>query len=104
MDGEKPSGTKANLPIHMILGVSEYARIKTKHVLRIGTPGEPIVEYAAFGWAVMAGGKEEGFNQMLLARDTEVHYAELCKLDVLGIKDKNESRNDEVYQEFKEQL
>ena len=25
-------------------------------------------------------------------------------MDVLGIKDKNESRNDEVYQEFKEQL
>ena len=35
---------------------------------------------------------------------TEADYAELCKLDVLGIKDKNESRNDEVYQEFKEQL
>ena len=97
------TNNKANLPIHMILGVSEYARIKTKHVLRIGTPGEPIVECAAFGWAIMAGGKEEGFNQMLLARGTEVHYAELCKLDVLGIKDKNESRNDEVYQEFKEQ-
>ena len=38
---------------------------------------------------------------MLLARDTEADYAELRKLDAL---DKNESRNDEVYQEFKEQL
>ena len=41
---------------------------------------------------------------MLLARDAEADYAELCKLDVLGIKDKNEIRNDEVYEEFKEQL
>ena len=41
---------------------------------------------------------------MLLARDTEADYAELCKLDVLGIKDKIESRNEEVYQEFKQQL
>ena len=41
---------------------------------------------------------------MLLARDTEADYAELCKLDVLGTKEKNESRNDEIYQEFKEQL
>ena len=88
----------------MILGASEYTRIKTKHVLRIGEPGEPIAEYAAFGWTIMSGGKEKGFNQMLLARDTEADYAELCKLDVLGIKDKNEGRNDEVYQEFKEQL
>ena len=41
---------------------------------------------------------------MLLARDKEANYAELCKLDVLGIKDKNKSRNYEVYEEFKEQL
>ena len=95
---------KANLPIHMILGASEYTRIKTKHVLRIGEPGEPIAEYTAFGWTIMSGGKEKGFNQMLLARDTEADYAELCKLDVLGIKNKNEGRNDELYQEFKEQL
>ena len=95
---------KANLPIHLILGASEYTRIKTKHVLRIGEPGEPIAEYVAFGWTIMSGGKEKGFNQMLLARDTEADYAELCKLDVLGIEDKNEGRNDEVYQEFKEQL
>ena len=52
----------------------------------------------------MSGGKEKGFNQMLLARDTEADYAELGKLDVPGIKDKNEGGNDEVYQEFKEQL
>ena len=41
---------------------------------------------------------------MLLARDTEADYAELCKLDVLRMKDKTERRNDEVYQEFREQL
>ena len=99
------TNNKADLPIHIILGVSEYGRIKTKHVLlRIGTPGDPLVEYAAFGWAIMSGGKKKGFNQMLLAKDTEAHYVKLCKLDVLGIKDKNESRNDEVHQKFKEQL
>ena len=90
--------------LYIRLWERECTRIKTKHVLRIGEPGEPIAEYAAFGWTIMSGGKEKGFNQMLLARDTEADYAELCKLDVLGIKDKNEGRNDEVYQEFKEQL
>ena len=35
---------KASLPIHMILGASEYARIKTKDVLQIRSPGEPIAE------------------------------------------------------------
>ena len=95
---------KASLSIHLILGASEYTRIKTKDVLQIGSPGEPIAEYTAFGWMLTSGEKEKGFNQMLLARDTEADYTELCKVDVLGIKDKNETRNDEVYQEFKEQL
>ena len=45
----------------------------------------------------MLGGKEKRFNKILLARDTQTDYVELCKLDVLGIKDKNESRNDELY-------
>ena len=58
---------KANLPIHIILGTSEYTRIKTKHVLRIGAPGEPIAEYTTFVWTIMLGGKEKGFNKMLLA-------------------------------------
>ena len=90
--------------LYIRLWERECTRIKTKHVLRIGEPGEPIAEYTAFGWTIMSGGKEKGFNQMLLARDTEADYAELCKLDVLGIKNKNEGRNDELYQEFKEQL
>ena len=60
---------KANLPIHMILGVSEYTRIKTKHVLRIEAPGEPIAEYTSFGWTIMSGGKEKRFNQMFVARN-----------------------------------
>ena len=59
---------KDNLPIHIILGVSEYIRIKTKHLLRIGTPGEPIAKYTAFGWTIMSDGKENGFNPMLLAK------------------------------------
>ena len=37
----------------MILGASEYTEIKTKHVLRIGGPEEPIAEYTAFGWTTI---------------------------------------------------
>ena len=54
----------------------------------------------------MSAGKGKRFNgfKMLLARDAGADYAELCKLDVLGIKDQNEDKNDEVYPEFKEKL
>ena len=53
---------KANLPKHIILGTSEYIWIKTKHVLQIGAPGEPIAEHTTFGWTIMSGGKEKGFD------------------------------------------
>ena len=92
--------------LYIRLWERECTRIKTKHVLRIGEPGKPIAEYTAFGWTIVSAGKGKGFNgfKMLLARDTDADYAELCKLDVLEKKKKNESKNNEVYQEFKEKL
>ena len=39
---------KAELPVHLILGASEYARIKTV-TKRIGQTGEPVAELTRFG-------------------------------------------------------
>ena len=36
--------TKAKLPVHLILGAGEYAKIKTNIPAKIGTPGQPIAE------------------------------------------------------------
>ena len=33
---------KAELPIHLILGASEYTRIKVQEMPRVGQPGEPV--------------------------------------------------------------
>ena len=41
--------TKSELPIHMILGASEYSRIKTDEKPKIGHPGEPVAERTALG-------------------------------------------------------
>ena len=41
--------TKSELPIHMILGISDYTKIKTPETARIGLPGEPIVELTQLG-------------------------------------------------------
>ena len=40
---------KPELPVHLILGASEYARIKTETKPRIGLPGEPVAELTKFG-------------------------------------------------------
>ena len=62
--------TKAQLPVHVVLGRGEYARIKTKNRPRIGNYGEPIVELIKLGYFVMSPGKEFDNNHMLLAQTT----------------------------------
>ena len=82
-DGEKPM-----LPIHLILGTNEYAKINTETRPRIGCPGEPVAEYTRLGWTIMSPGQELDLGNMFLTQTSVIDYQELCKLDVLGLKDK----------------
>ena len=45
----KDSDSKEYLPVHVILGASKYANIKTKGDVKVGQKGEPVAEYTAFG-------------------------------------------------------
>ena len=38
---------KKELPVHLILGTSEYAQIKTETMPKVGKAGEPIAELTA---------------------------------------------------------
>ena len=40
---------KPELPVHIILGVSDYAKIRTEMRPNIGSPREPVAELAKFG-------------------------------------------------------
>ena len=46
--------TKENLPIHLILGASEYAKLKTETAPKIGQ----VWELPRFGWTIISPGKE----------------------------------------------
>lgn len=95
---------KKELPVHLILGTSEYARIKTRTTPKIGNPGEPIAEQTQLGWTIMSSGKEPDLTQMLMTQTTASDYDNLCRLDVLGLQDHPVDDQECVYQEFKEQL
>ena len=96
--------TKAELPVHIILGASDYVKVKTENKPRIGRPGEPVTELAQFGWIIMSPGKEVDLSNMFLTQTAAKDYEELCKLDVLGLRDKPSADQSDVYEEFKEQL
>ena len=58
--------TKPELPIHLILGASEYSRIKTQTKPKIGKATAPIAELTTLGWTMMSAGKEVGLTSAYL--------------------------------------
>lgn len=57
---------KFELLVYIILGVSEYVKIKIEIILKIGCFGEFVVELIKFGWIIMLLGKEVDFFNMFL--------------------------------------
>jgi hypothetical protein len=96
--------TKDQLPVHVILGVGDYARVKTNTKPLIGEIGEPIAELTRLGWFIMSPGTEVNKQTMLLTQTSHVDYEQLCRLDVLGLDDSSEHDQNLVHAEFKEQL
>ena len=84
----------------MILGDSTYCRIKTEELYK-GKPGEPIVEGTTFRWVIHGGDYQtEG---CLFAREVS-DYEWLYILDVLGVEDRGENDQLDMYAEFKENI
>ena len=92
--------TKASLPVHVVLGSGEYARIQTETKPRIGQENDPIAELTKFGWFLMSPGMEFDKNIMLFTQTSQSHYEELCKLDVLGLRDVPDHDQSMVFDEF----
>ena len=95
---------KSELPVHLVLGTSEYSRIKTATKPRIGNPGEPVAEYTRLGWTIISPGAELDMSNLFLARSATEDYDRLCSWDVLGIEDSPAEYQSTVYEDFKEQL
>ena len=87
-------------PIHVIIGDSTYCRIRTEQVYK-GQPGEPIVEGTTFGWVIHGGDFSD--SQGFFSRESS-DYERLYSLDVLGVRDRGEDDEFDVYTEFKENV
>ena len=98
-----------DLPIHAILGVKDFAHIKTGRMVK-GNKNEPIAEETSLGWTLMGSiqesksevqGKRTIMN-LAIEQPTTIReeFKKLYDLDVLGIRDGNE----DVYDEFKDNI
>ena len=95
---------KSQLPVHVILGSGQYARIKTATTPLIGREGEPVAEKTKLGWTILSPGDEFNKTKMLLTQTSQLDFDKLCRLDVLGLEDSAENDQLPVYEEFQEQL
>ena len=98
------TNTKELLPIHVILGANEYSKIKMADYQRTGAVGEPIAEQTRFGWTITSSGAEVDAQNMFLTQTSIGDYEELCRMDVLGLRDKPIRDQGVVHQEFLEHL
>ena len=62
------TGTKKELPVHVILGAGHYSKIKTQERARVGQPGEPIAELTKLGWVVISPGQVISVTKMLFSK------------------------------------
>ena len=88
----------------MILGASDFTKIKTQERPRIGQIGDPIAELTRLGWIIISPGKESSYSHLLFKTTALNSYEELCSLDVLGIAESKERIDQDVLSEFKSQL
>ena len=80
----------------MILGVSDYTKIKMQDRLRIEQPGNPIAELTRFGWFIMSPGHESNLTHLLFSNTSAQDGEKLCSLDVLEIKENRSLKDTEI--------
>ena len=95
---------KEQLTIHLILGASDYAKIKTDSRPKVGKLGEPVGEFTKLGWTLISAGAEIDTTVMFHAKSSLLDYEKICSLDVLGLEASEGISDGSVYSEFREQL
>ena len=66
---------KSRLPVHIILGAGDYAKVKTESAPKIGEVGQPVAELTKFGCIIMSPGKEPiDLTNVLLTQTSHVDY------------------------------
>ena len=78
--------TKTLLPVHLILGASEYAKIKTCKPQRTGSVGEPVGEYTKFGWVLMSSGAETDVDNMFSRANVDGRLRDAVQVGRSGLR------------------
>lgn len=65
---------RQKIPIHVVLGAGEYAAVKTSTPLRMGPPGQTVLEKTQLRWTIMSPGQQDQESHVFLTRSTLTDY------------------------------
>ena len=71
--------SKDIMPVQLILGASDYAKIKTETAPSVGALGEPIGEKTNLGWTIMSPGKEMYWAWLIRPLATKLKFMQSSK-------------------------
>ena len=77
----------SELPVSVILGISDYTKIETQKWPRVGFPREPIAELTKFVLVIVSPGRETGVTNISFSKTCSHDYEKLFSLDCLGFEE-----------------
>ena len=69
---------KLELTVRVMLGVSDYTRVKMQERPRVGLRGEPMAELTKLRSVILSFGKESASTSILFTRTSLYDYKNLC--------------------------
>jgi len=77
------------LPVHILLGVNDFKRIRLQEAPVIGRqPHDPLAEMTKLGWIMYGGSTQHSGTELCHFTMTgQQEFEKMCNLDVLGLKE-----------------
>ena len=95
---------KEQLPVHIILGAGDFAKIKMEKSPRTGIISKPFADLTKMGCAMMSRGRESDVVSALYTQTSVSDYEKLCGTDILGLEEDHYNYDEFVFEKFKKQL
>ena len=89
--------TRNLLPVHIILGASDFAKIKMGTCPRVGQISEPFAKQTKIGCVIMLPGRESDTVSVLFTKTSVNDFQKLCDTEVLGLNESHDNYDGYVY-------
>ena len=94
------TNTKYLVPIYIILGASDFAKIKMGAYAWVDDISEPFAEQTKMGWVIMSPGREIDTVSALFTKTSVNDNGKLFDTDALGLEQSHYKHDGHIYKKF----